>query len=395
MEGYENLGPNTIAVHAGVHPHDSKFAVSTPIYQTSTFAFKNADHGAALFAGKEKGHIYTRIGNPTIDALEEAVAALEGGKYAIATSSGMSAICTVYSAFLGAGLHLVSTAAVYGPSRSVIEKDYSRFGVEFTYINTANLDEVEKAIKPNTKLLYIETPANPTMDVTDIAGCRKIADKHGLILVVDNTFASPVLQKPFDFGADIVLHSMTKFINGHGDVVAGMLVAKDEELYKKMLHVMQYYGGNMDPHQAWLVLRGLKTIGIRVEREQENAMKIAEYLAKHPKIEWIKYPGLASHPQKALIDKQMKGPGALMAFGVRGGFEAGKTLLNNVKVATLAVSLGGIETLIQHPASMTHASVPKESREAAGITDGLIRLSVGIENVEDLIKDLEQALAKI
>ena len=395
MGHIENSGFNTKAVHAGCDPKEQKGAVSTPIYQTSTFAFENADHGAALFAGKEKGFIYTRIGNPTVENLEKAVAALEGGRHALATSTGMSAVTTLYMALLSAGDHMISTAAVYGPSRNVMERDFHRFGVESSYVDTSNLEEIEKAVKPNTKLLYIETPANPTISISDLAGCVEIAKKHNLITVCDNTFATPLLQKPLDFGIDIVLHSMTKFINGHGDVVAGMLVMNDDELFTKVRGCLLYHGGTIDPHQAWLVHRGLKTLGIRVERETENAMKVAEYLENHPKVAWVLYPGLKSHPQYAIYEKQMTGAGAVMSFEVKGGLEAGKTIMNSVELFTLAVSLGGIESLIQHPASMTHAGVSKENREASGITDGLIRISVGIEEFEDLKADLEQALAKI
>ena len=244
-------------------------------------------------------------------------------------------------------------------------------------------------------MLYIETPANPTITITDLEGCRKIADKHNLILVVDNTFATPVQQKPFDFGVDVIIHSMNKFLNGHGDVVAGMIVSKNEEIHKQIKKVLFYHGGTIDPHQAWLVHRGVKTLGIRVERETANAMKMAKYLESHPKVEWVLYPGLESHPQYDIYKKQMTGSGALISFGVKGGFEAGKKILNNVQIAALAVSLGGIETLIQHPASMTHAGVPKEEREEAGVTDELIRLSVGIEDYEDLQADIEHALSLI
>ncbi len=244
-------------------------------------------------------------------------------------------------------------------------------------------------------MLYLETPANPTISLTDIEAASAIAHKHGIIVVVDNTFSSPYLQKPLDLGADIVLHSLTKFINGHADIVGGAVITKTEEHYKKVRKTMTYLGGNMDPHQAYMVIRGVKTLSLRIERATENAKKIAEYLENHPKVAWVKYPGLKSHPQHELAKKQMKDFGTMISFELKGGYDAGVVLMNNVKVALLAVSLGGVETLIQHPASMTHASVPKEKREEAGITDGLVRYSVGIEDVEDLINDLDQALAKI
>jgi methionine-gamma-lyase len=301
----------------------------------------------------------------------------------------------VYLAFLGAGKHLVAHNSLYGPSRAIMESLYPKFGVESSFIDATNVENVRKAIKPNTSLIFLETPANPTIGLTDIEAISKLAHEHNIPVCVDNTFCSPYLQKPLDLGADIVLHSMTKFINGHADIVAGMVIPKTESHYKQMRALMVNMGFNMDPHQAWLTRRGLKTLGIRIDRAQENAQKVAEFLEQHPKVEWILFPGLPSHPQFALAKKQMKGPGAMISFGLKGGFEAGKKMMNHVKLALLAVSLGGIETLIQHPASMTHSKLSKEAKEIAGITDGLVRLSVGIENVEDIIADLDQALDQV
>ena len=320
---------------------------------------------------------------------------LEQGYGGIAVSSGMGAVNTIYMALLSQGDHMISSAAVYGPSRSVMEKHWSRFGVESTYVNTANADEIRSAIQPNTKLLYIETPANPTMDITDLEEAVKIAKEHNLVTVVDNTFSSPHLQQPLTFGIDVVFHSMTKFLNGHADVVAGMIVAREKAMYEKLKPIMVNLGCNMDPHQAYLVHRGIKTLSVRIDRAQENAIKIAQFLEDHPKVKWVKYPGLPSHEQHELAKKQMKGFGTMLSFELKGGFDAGKTVMNNVEVALLAVSLGGVETLIQHPASMTHSKVEPDSKLKAGITDGLVRYSVGIENVEDLIEDLKQALDKI
>lgn len=387
----ENLGFNSRAVHAGGFEDPLGSAV-TPIYQTSTFKFENADHGAKCFSGEDDGYIYTRIGNPTINELENAVANLEGGYGGIAASSGMGAVNIVYLAFLGAGKHLVAHNSLYGPSRAIMESLYPKYGVESSFVDATDVENVRKAIKPNTSLIYLETPANPTIGITDIEAICKLAHEHNIPVCVDNTFCSPFLQKPLDLGADIVLHSMTKFINGHADIVAGMVVAKTEEHYKQMRSVMVNMGFNMDPHQAWLTRRGLKTLGIRIDRAQENAQKVAEHLEKHPKVEWILYPGLASHPQFELAKRQMKGPGAMISFGLKGGFEAGKKMMDHVKMALLAVSLGGIETLIQHPASMTHSKLSKEAKDMAGITDGLVRLAVGIEDVDDIIADLDQAL---
>ncbi|MCK5029384.1 MAG: PLP-dependent transferase [Bacteroidales bacterium] len=390
----KKLGFDTKLVHAGDF-EDANGSAVTPIYQTSTFAFKSAKHGADLFAGREKGFIYTRIGNPTIGALEDKLAELENGCGGIALASGMAAVTTVYMAFLGQGEHIVCTSAVYGPSRAVLESHFSKFGVEFTFVDSSNLQEIEDAIQPNTKLLYLETPANPTIALTDIKKASEIAHKKGIIVVVDNTFCSPYLQKPLDLGADVALHSLTKFINGHADIVGGALVAKDPEIYQKLRKTMIYMGGNMDPHQAYLVIRGVKTLSIRIDRAQENAMKVAEYLENHPKVAWAKYPGLKSFPQYDLAKEQMEGPGAMISFELKGGYEAGITLMDNVHLALLAVSLGGVESLIQHPASMTHAGLPKEARLEANITEGLVRYAVGIENVDDIIADLDHALAKI
>jgi methionine-gamma-lyase len=387
-------GFNSKLIHSGGHEDPLGSAV-TPIYQSSTFKFKDADHGAACFSGEADGYIYTRLGNPTILDLENTVADLENGYKGIATSSGMGAVTTVYMSFLGAGQHMVGHSSLYGPSRVVMETLFKKFGVESTFIDTTDIENVKAAIKPNTKLIYLETPANPTMGIADLKAISELAHKHNIPVCVDNTFCSPYLQKPLDFGCDVVLHSMTKFINGHADIVAGMIVAKNEEDYKLMKGVMMNMGCNMDPHQAFMARRGLKTLGIRIDRAQENAIKVADYLEKHPKVDWILYPGLESHPQYELGKKQMKGPGAMISFGLKGGYDAGKTMMDNVKFCLLAVSLGGIETLIQHPASMTHSKMSKEARENAGITDGLVRLAVGIEDVEDIIADLEQSLEKV
>lgn len=387
----KHLGINSKLIHAG-HKSDATGSVNVPIYQTSTFAFRNAAHGAALFAGEEEGYIYTRIGNPTIAALEDNVAELEHGYGGIATSSGMGAVCTVYLALLEAGAHVVSTASVYGPSRGLMEKDFSRFGVSATYVDTSDFAQVQQALQLNTRLVYLETPANPTMQVSDIARISELAHAHGCLVVVDNTFASPYLQRPLELGADVVLHSVTKFINGHADVVGGIIVAKEKDIYKRLRKTMINSGCNMDPHQAFLVLRGLKTLGIRVERAQQSAMEIALWLEQQPEVSKVLYIGLESHPQHGLAKRQMSGFGSMISFELKGGMRAGRLLMDNVRVATLAVSLGGVESLIEHPASMTHAGISPADRRAAGYSDGLVRYSVGIEDVADLIADLRQAL---
>lgn len=394
MEDPKKYGFNSQLIHYSGH-HDEYGSATVPIYQTSTFSFDSAEDGAQCFSGEKDGYIYTRIGNPTIKALERQVAVLEHGYDSVAVSSGMAAVTTIYMALLNAGDHMVSSAAVYGPSRVVMEQHFSRFGVESTYVNTADLSAIKAAIKPNTKLIYVESPANPTMDITDIRACAELAHSIGALLVVDNTFCSPYLQTPIDMGADVVFHSVTKFINGHADIVGGIIIAKEKEVYARIRGMMVNMGCNMDPHQAYLVIRGLKTLGIRIDRAQENAIKVAEFLENHPKIEWIKYPGLKSFTQKDLVEKQMRGPGTMISFGLKGGLDAGRKLMNNVHLAILAVSLGGVETLIQHPASMTHSKMSPEARQKSGIYDELVRFSVGIENVEDIIGDLSQALDKI
>ena len=395
MADVSKMRLDTQIIHAGQHVDPQTGAVSTPIYQTSTFAFRNTEEGAARFSGRDPGYKYTRLGNPTIAALEEAVALLEGGCGALGAATGMAAVNTVYLTLLGQGAHVVATDSLYGPSRMILETEYARYGVKATFVDSADPASVRAAMRPETKLVYIETPANPTLKLTDIAACAAIAHAGGALLGVDNTFATPLLQRPFDLGADVVLHSMTKFLNGHSDVVAGIVLARDPELFARLRKVHTNLGGTMDPHQAWLVFRGLKTLGLRVERAQANTLVLARHLENHPKVAWVRYPGLESHPQHDLMRQQMRGGGAVFSFGVKGGLDAGRTFINGMKIATLAVSLGGIETLIEHPASMTHAGVPLADRAAAGITDDLVRLAVGCEDAADLVADLDQALARV
>jgi methionine-gamma-lyase len=389
----ENLHIDTILIH-GSDVDEPFGAAVTPIYQASTYKFKSAAHGAACFAGEDSGYIYTRIGNPTINALEKTLAQLENAAKCVVTSSGMGAVNTVYMSFLNAGDHIISTDAVYGPSRVVIEKYWSRFGVEYSYIDTSNSENIKKAIRPNTKMLFIETPTNPTIRLTDLKAAAEIAHKHNILVVVDNTFCTPILQRPLDLGADVVVHSMTKFINGHADIVAGAIMSKTEALDKIVRPTMINLGCNMDPTQAYMVIRGVKTLSLRVKKQQENAQIIAEWLEKHPAVASVAYPGLSSHPQFELGQQQMDGPGSLISFELKGGCKAGETLMDHIKLILLAVSLGGVESLMSHPASMSHSKLTKEARLAGGITDGLVRFAVGIEEVNDIIADLEQALQK-
>lgn len=391
----DKMHKSTLAIHSGTLDDSTFGEVSVPIFQSSTFSFPNAQEGADRFSGEKSGFIYTRMGNPTIKALEDNIADLENGYAGLATASGMAAINTIFLSLLSQNSHVISTACIYGPTRMVLEKEYTRYGIEATFVDSSNPVNIKEAIRPNTKLIFIETPANPTMGITDIERAAEIARQNDILLAVDNTFASPYLQRPFELGADIVVHSMTKFINGHSDVVGGMIVARNEKLYKRIRYVLNLFGGTMDPHQAWLVLRGVRTLPLRVEKSQENAARLADYLSHHPKVTWVNYPGLPDHPQHEIAKKQMDGFGAMLCIGVKNGIEGGITVMNNVRLFTLAVSLGGVESLIEHPASMTHASVPRQEREEAGILDELVRLSVGCEDFNDLRDDLDQALSRI
>jgi methionine-gamma-lyase len=382
----------TKAIHAHGKHHAQYGEVSVPIYQSSTFAFEDADQGGERFAGTSPGYIYTRLGNPTVNALADALAALENGSHGMAAATGMAAITTVFLSYLQQGTHVVSTDCVYGPTRTLLETRFTRFGSEAAFVDTSDLAQVRAAMRANTRLVYLETPANPTMKLADIAGVADIAHATGALLVVDNTFAGPFLQRPLDLGADIVVHSCTKSINGHSDVVGGAIVVKDENLYGQVRPTLHLFGGTMDPHQAWLILRGLMTLPLRIERSQANALALARYLRAHPMVAWIAYPGLEEHPQHALARRQMDGFGSVIAIGVKGGLAAGKALMNHVRLFTLAVSLGGVESLIEHPASMTHAGLPRHEREAAGLPDELVRIAVGCEDVDDLRADLDQAL---
>jgi len=389
-----HLGFHSKLVHGGAFK-DQFGSATVPIYQTSTFAFLNAQNGADRFAGVADGYIYTRIGNPTIGALEANVADLEHGFGGVATASGMGAVASVYMGFLEQGTHLVGTASVYGPSRVLVEKHLCRFGIDSTYVDTSDLENIRRAMRPNTRMVYVESPSNPAMLVTDLEGAARIAHEHGAILVVDNTFASPYLQRPLDLGADVVLHSVTKFINGHADVVGGIVVTKTQAHYGRVRPMMINLGCNMDPHQAFLVIRGIKTLAVRMDRAETSAGQIARWLEAHPKVAWVRYIGLESHPQHELVKRQMHGFGAMISFELNGGYESGRALMDNVHLATLAVSLGGVETLIEHPASMTHAGMAQADRIEAGITDGLVRYAVGIEDTEDLIADLAQAFERV
>lgn len=396
MNNHQKMGYNTTIIHAGQAPDPVTGALATPIYQTSTFVFDNAEQGAARFALEEEGYIYTRLGNPTQHALEVKMAALEKAEAALAVASGMTAIAASLWTLCQSGDHIVAGNALYGCTHALLSHSMPKFGIDVTFVDAANLDSIREAMRPNTKVVYIETPVNPTLAVIDIAATAKLAHEHQAQLVVDNTFMSPYCQRPLELGADIVVHSATKYINGHGDVIAGIVLGKKDFIDQvRFVGVKDITGGCISPFNAWLTLRGLKTLGVRMERHCQNAMHVAQYLHKHPKVEAVYYPGLPNHPQRALAEAQMNGFGAMISFEVVGGIDAGRRVMNSVQLCSLAVSLGDTETLIQHPASMTHSPIAREERLRAGITDGLIRLSVGLEDPEDIINDLDQALSKI
>jgi len=392
----KKLGLGTTAIHAGTLKN-LYGTLAMPIYQTSTFIFDSAEQGGRRFALEEAGYIYTRLGNPTTTTLENKIAALEEGEAGIAMSSGMGAISSTLWTVLKAGDHVVTDKTLYGCTFALMNHGLTRFGVEVTFVDTSNLEEVKNAMKENTRVVYLETPANPNLKIVDLEGVCKVAHTNpNTLVIVDNTFATPYMQKPLKLGVDIVVHSATKYLNGHGDVIAGLVVTKQELADQiRFVGLKDMTGAVLGPQEAYYIIRGLKTFEIRMERHCKNARTIVDFLNKHPKVEKVYYPGLETHPGYEIAKKQMKDFGAIISFELKGGFEAGKTLLNNLKLCSLAVSLGDTETLIQHPASMTHSPYTKEEREVAGITDGLVRLSVGLENVEDIIADLEYGLEKI
>jgi cystathionine gamma-lyase len=374
----------TKAIHAGQEPDPSTGAVMTPIFQTSTYA------QAGL--GEHKGYEYSRTHNPTRTALEQCLAALENGHYALAFASGMAAEQAVLS-LLNAGDHLVSCDDLYGGSYRIFERIMRRYDVETSYVPAGNIAEYEQAIRPNTRLIWLETPTNPLLRLVDIAAVAEIAHRHNLLLVVDNTFASPYLQQPLQLGADIVIHSTTKYINGHSDVIGGAIVLNDAGVYESLKFYQNAAGGVPSPFDSWLTLRGIKTLAVRMRQHEENAQAVARFLAEHPRVEKVYYPGLPGHPDHALAKRQMSGFGGMVSFQFKGSFAGVDTVVRRFKVFMLAESLGGVESLVCHPASMTHGSIPKEIRESRGLTDTLLRLSVGIEDTEDILADLQQALA--
>ncbi|XQW86026.1 methionine gamma-lyase [Thalassotalea piscium] len=385
----------TQAIHSG-RINDEQFgSLATPLYQTSTFIFDNAEQGAKRFAGESEGYIYTRLGNPTTRQLEMRMAVLEEMEDAAATATGMAAVSGALLANLQAGDHLISSNAVYGCSFALMSHMLTKFGIEVSFVDMTDPSEIEKEIRPNTKLIFLETPINPNLVVLDLKSILAIAKKHQLISVVDNTFLTPVLQKPALMGADIIIHSATKYLNGHGDVVAGIICGSKEMIEHIKLTALKDIGATMSPHDAWLILRGLKTLPLRMERHCENAQTIAEFLESHPAVDKVYYPGLKSHSGFKFIGSQMKAAGGVIAFELNTDLAGGAAFINRMELFSIAVSLGDAESLIQHPASMTHSPYSEEERREAGISDNLIRISVGLENVNDIVADLEQSLAAI
>ena len=394
----ENSGFGTKAIHGGKMKDTQYGALTMPIYQTSTFEFDCCEQGGRRFAGEEKGYIYTRLGNPSISAVENKVALLEGGEACAAASSGMGAVSACLWSIAGAGKHILADETLYGCTFALLNHGMTRYGVEVTFVDTSDLEQVKANLKENTVCVYLETPANPNLKISDIQAVAELAHAYNpaIQVVCDNTFASPYLQRPLELGADVVIHSATKYLNGHGDVIAGFVVGTEAFINEvKMFGLKDMTGATLGPFEAFLIMRGLKTMEIRMERHCANAKKVAEYLVKQEKVERVYYPGLETHPGYEIAKKQMQDFGAMISFEVKGGKEGGMKFFNSLSMIPIAVSLGDAKTLVQHPASMTHYVYTEEELKAAGISAGLIRLSVGLENAEDIIADLELGFSKI
>ena len=390
----ENVKFDTVEVHAG-EPRDTYGSLIPPIYQTSTFYFASTDDAVEACGDYAESFAYSRITNPSLDYMEQKLAALEHGKGAVSYASGMGAVAGALFAALKCGDHVIFTKAKYSGTQDITSDWLPRFGIEHDSFQADHLEELKPLIKPNTKVIYVETPANPTMVLVDLAEVAKIAHRHGAKVFVDNTFATPYNTNPLDLGVDVAIHSLTKYIGGHGDLLGGAVISNDTEFLRQCrLGTLMHFGAMMAPFTAFLVCRGMKTLGVRMRQHNENALKIARWLEADPRIETVRYPFLESNPQYDIAKKQMRGGGGMISFDVKGGLEAGKKFINSLKLCTLAVSLGDTETLVEQAAAMTHTMIPKEVREAAGITDGMIRMSVGLEDPDDIIADLDQALSR-
>ena len=390
----ENVKFDTVEVHAG-EPRDTYGSLIPPIYQTSTFYFASTDDAVEACGDYAESFAYSRITNPSLDYMEQKLAALEHGKGAVSYASGMGAVAGALFALNDSATTEIYTKAKYSGTEDITSDWLPRFGIEHDSFQADHLEELEPLIKPNTKVIYVETPANPTMVLVDLAEVAKIAHRHGAKVFVDNTFATPYNTNPLDLGVDVVIHSLTKYIGGHGDLLGGAVISNDTEFLRQCrLGTLMHFGAVMAPFTAFLVCRGMKTLGVRMRQHNENALKIARWLEADPRIETVRYPFLESNPQYDIAKKQMRGGGGMISFDVKGGLEAGKKFINSLKLCTLAVSLGDTETLVEQAAAMTHTMIPKEVREAAGITDGMIRMSVGLEDPDDIIADLDQALSR-
>ncbi|WP_417349192.1 trans-sulfuration enzyme family protein [Ferrimonas sp.] len=388
------MHPETAVIHAG-HLREPQGSLVSPLYQSATFVFDDVQTGSARFAGEQSGPIYTRLGNPTVAEFERRMAHLEESEGAIAFASGMAAVSAVFLGLLSSGDHLICNTCLYGCTHSLVSEQLPRFGIEVTQVDFADLQAVEAAIRPNTRMLFLESPVNPHLAVYDLQAVANLASRRGLTSVVDNTFMTPLLQRPKSLGIDIVLHSATKYLNGHGDVIAGVVCTDGEPLELMRHRSLKDIGGVLSPHDAWLILRGMKTLALRMERHCLNAQTLAEFLEGHPAVTRVYYPGLKTHPGYHLLGSQMGGAGGVLALELNADFDAAVAFVNRLKLFNIAVSLGDAESLVQHPASMTHATYEAVDREKAGISDTLIRLSAGLENAEDLLADLRQALAPL
>lgn len=396
MKKNNNWHKETAMIHEGYDSKDHQGSLAVPLYQTSTYVFDSAEQGERRFAGEEAGNIYSRLGNPTVAVLEERIAKMEEGAAGLAFASGMAAVSAVLVHLTKANDHVICSRGIYGCTFGFLKILEEKYNITHDLISMKTEQEIEKAVKPETTCIYVETPINPTMELVDLEAVVNVAKRHNLKVVVDNTFCSPYIQTPLTFGVDYVLHSATKYINGHGDVIAGLLVGKDADDMAKLRGTVQKdFGGIISPFDAWLLLRGIKTLPIRMDRHSANAKIIFDYLQKHPKVEEVFYPFDDQHPQYAIAKKQMKTGGGLISFTIKGGKEEAQKLLNHLSLIKLAVSLGDAETLMQHPATMTHSAVPKEDREKMGVSDTLLRLSVGLEHMDDIMADLDQAFEAI
>ncbi|MBV7315947.1 PLP-dependent aspartate aminotransferase family protein [Shewanella sp. NIFS-20-20] len=385
---------STLVIHGAKPSHGARPLVS-PLVQSATFVFDSVEHGGRCFSGEQVGDIYTRLGNPSVRELEERIAALEGAEAAAATASGMAAVSAALLANLEQGDHIIASHAIYGCSFSLITEQLPKLGIEFTLVDFASLEAVAEAIKPTTKLVFFETPVNPHLEVYDISRVAQLCRQHGIMSIVDNTFMTPLLQKPLLLGADIVIHSATKYLNGHGDVIAGLVCGSQDVIGHLKATILKDFGAVLSPHDAWLIVRGLKTLDVRMQRHCDNALRVAQFLQQHPAISRVYYPGLETHKNYRLIGQQMRAAGGVIAFELAADLEQAKAFANRLQLFAIAVSLGDAESLIQHPASMTHSPYSAEARMQAGISDNLLRISVGLEHVDDIIADLSQGLAGI